>query len=341
MTADTPDWLLPCIAAMLPGQPPVASLTMSAIAGGGNNRAFHIESGSQHYFAKWYFSAPDDPRDRVRAEWDFSSFAWQHGLRRLPEPIACNARQGLSVFEFITGRRLSPSEVNRNHVSQALMFLMELNRFRDANDGQQLPNASEACFSVAEHIQCVRKRVEKLQTSANLSSVSSNATHYISEQLVPAMDRAEVAIRERIESAGQSLSEELPRRFRIISPSDFGFHNVFVDTAGNLRFFDFEYAGWDDPAKTICDFFCQIAVPAPPDCWLEFAESVARISGTEMVTRSQLLMPLFRVKWCCIVLNPLLQTGRQRREFSGGRDADISENECLARAQRVLASPIP
>jgi tyrosyl-tRNA synthetase len=29
------------------------------------------------------------------------------------------------------------------------------------------------------------------------------------------------------------------------------------------RFLDFEYAGWDGPAKLVCDFFCQPALPAP------------------------------------------------------------------------------
>ena len=30
---------------------------------------------------------------------------------------------------------------------------------------------------------------------------------------------------------------------------------------GRLWFIDFEYAGWDDPAKTVCDFFCQPGLP--------------------------------------------------------------------------------
>ena len=30
---------------------------------------------------------------------------------------------------------------------------------------------------------------------------------------------------------------------------------------GELCFLDFEYAGWDDPAKMVADFFCQPAVP--------------------------------------------------------------------------------
>ena len=39
-----------------------------------------------------------------------------------------------------------------------------------------------------------------------------------------------------------------------ISPSDFGFHNALRTNTGPV-FFDFEFSGWDDPAKTIIDFF--------------------------------------------------------------------------------------
>ena len=41
---------------------------------------------------------------------------------------------------------------------------------------------------------------------------------------------------------------------KCLSPSDFGFHNVIVEKDKILRFIDFEYAGWDDPAKMVSDF---------------------------------------------------------------------------------------
>ena len=41
-----------------------------------------------------------------------------------------------------------------------------------------------------------------------------------------------------------------------MSPSDFGFHNV-IKKKKKLFFFDFEYAGMDDPVKLISDFICQ------------------------------------------------------------------------------------
>jgi len=41
---------------------------------------------------------------------------------------------------------------------------------------------------------------------------------------------------------------------RILSPSDFGLHNT-ISEKKKLYFLDFEYFGWDDPIKLICDFF--------------------------------------------------------------------------------------
>ena len=47
---------------------------------------------------------------------------------------------------------------------------------------------------------------------------------------------------------------------RCLSPSDFGFHNSILDDNGRYYFLDFEYSGWDDPAKMVSDFFLQPAV---------------------------------------------------------------------------------
>ena len=49
---------------------------------------------------------------------------------------------------------------------------------------------------------------------------------------------------------------KLKKEEMIISPSDFGFHNV-INKNNKLFFIDFEYAGLDDPIKLICDFYCQ------------------------------------------------------------------------------------
>ena len=59
------------------------------------------------------------------------------------------------------------------------------------------------------------------------------------------------------------MDHPLDTQESVLSPSDFGFHNALLGPDGKLCFIDFEYAGWDDPAKLICDFFCQPQTPVP------------------------------------------------------------------------------
>ena len=110
-----------------------------------------------------------------------------------------------------------------------------------------------------------------------------------------------------------------PRRDRCVSPSDFGFHNALLGTDGTLKFIDFEYAGWDDPAKTICDFFCQPELPVPKSCQALFHDEIADLMEPpgRFRLRVELLLPVYRLKWCCIMLNDFLPAGNDRRRFAG------------------------
>jgi hypothetical protein len=110
---------------------------------------------------------------------------------------------------------------------------------------------------------------------------------------------------------------EITQSERCLSPSDFGFHNTIRSGDGRLRFFDFEYAGWDDPAKTICDFFCQPAVPVPNEWLPAFLQEIGgAFPGGELAERVALLLHVYQTKWCCIMLNDFLPAGNQRRAFS-------------------------
>jgi hypothetical protein len=102
-----------------------------------------------------------------------------------------------------------------------------------------------------------------------------------------------------------------------VSPSDFGFHNAFQTKRG-LVFFDFEYAGWDDPAKMACDFFCQPELPAPVSAFEGFlnATLLPEWNPEAYARRVRLLLPAYRVKWACIILNVFLSAHVARRQFA-------------------------
>jgi hypothetical protein len=125
-----------------------------------------------------------------------------------------------------------------------------------------------------------------------------------------------------------------------VSPSDFGFHNALLEPGGRVRFLDFEYAGWDDPAKLICDFFCQPRVPVPLSYFDAFARGVAESfpQPDEVVRRARLLLPAYRVKWVCIRLNEFLPTGAGRRSFAlAGEELAERQERQLAAARAALA----
>ena len=135
----------------------------------------------------------------------------------------------------------------------------------------------------------------------------------VGQELVPAWER----VRRHVLMAGMS-DEPISRADECLSPSDFGFHNAILAADGRLRFIDFEYAGWDDPAKMVCDFFCQPALPVPRKFAASFSEGVVKgMAHAEMhLRRIALLRPVYRIKWCCIMLNHFLPVGSRRRRFA-------------------------
>ena len=82
---------------------------------------------------------------------------------------------------------------------------------------------------------------------------------------------------------------------------------------GKLFFLDFEYAGWDDPAKMICDFFCQPKVPAPFECFEQVAGALGAGLGHSESLRAVPCCCCLRTgsEWCCILLNEFVPVDAQ------------------------------
>jgi hypothetical protein len=131
-------------------------------------------------------------------------------------------------------------------------------------------------------------------------------------------------------------AEFLETAQRCVSPSDFGFHNALAQPDGTPRFLDFEYAGWDDPAKMTGDFFAQLAVPVPTNFFDRFVHetTAAFPRPEELFQRARLLRPVYQIKWCCIALNVFLPVNLARRKFA---NPSLDEN-ALKRAQLTKAA---
>ena len=317
---------------------------LQSLAGGRNNRVFVIETTTRPLVLKQYFCDSESGWGRLEVEFAFARFAWEHGTRSLPEPIAMDGDRHLGLFAYVAARRLSAEDVTSQRVVEALDLFASLNAQRQSPAAAVLPPAAEACFSLAEHLATVDRRVARLQDRAGRDTgdeIDRQLHEFVAGRLRPCW--ANVQTQAAGEAAKMNLKRETPLPFehRCLSPSDFGFHNAILTDDDQLVFCDFEYAGWDDPAKLVCDFFCQVQLPVPIEHWPAVVGRVVdalKLPGWHR-ERMGMLLPVYRIKWCCIMLNEFLQEGDRRRRFADSRsESNIARRRQLEQASQYLNS---
>jgi len=301
------------------------------LAGGKNNQVFRVETATGPLLLKIYFTDAGDSRDRLGAEWAFLSRLWSLGLVDVPQPLAMIRDPHAALYSFVNGRRPLPSDIDGRAVAQAADFIIAANP--TPRDLSALALASEACLSLHDHIATVDRRVGRLQQLDPHAPLRDEATRLIDERLRPLWGRVrQVALERR---GAEDEADAVAEHEIIASPSDFGFHNALVDDGGRLTFIDFEYAGRDDPAKLVCDFFSCPEVPVP---FCHFDDFVATLAdglgfGDAFRLRCRHLLDTYRLKWACIVLNDFLPTDAARRAFSlGGQRAERCSLQLLKAA---------
>lgn len=308
-------------------------------ATGGNNRIYRVETTAGVFAAKQYFRHEGDSRDRLAAEYAFLKYASAATPGMTPRPYASNPDSGMALYEFIEGRRFSPGQVGRAEIDAAARFFRSLNS-RRASTGAELPVASEACFSLADHLALIEGRIQRLLQQGSLSGADSKTLDFL-QRLDDKWRQVAAEIRRAASSAGFDLDCRLATDRQCITPSDFGFHNALREEGGNIRFLDFEYAGWDDPAKAAADFFAQIEVPVPAEFFDYFVREIMRVfpDSESLVVRARLLRPAYRIKWCCIALNIFLPVHLARRTFANpDLDTSALKEAQLAKATQILNS---
>jgi hypothetical protein len=322
----------------------LADRTLERLSGGANNAVFRAAGPAGTFLLKQYWAHPQDPRDRFGAEVAFCRFAWRHGIRTPPRFWAGCRRERLALFEFITGRPVSPAEVDAAVVAQAERFYRQLQEVREEPGAAALPAAADACFSIAQHLQCVNRRVGRLLRVEPNSTLDREFQRFVHGDLRRRWESTRDRVRTQCVARGIALEQELRTFDRVLSPSDFGFHNALRDSVGQVRFLDFEYAGWDDPAKLVCDFFWQVEVPVPRHFLRGFAERIAEPlpDPRRVGERIELLLPVYQIKWCCIVLNAFLPEAQARRQFSSAdQHPEHQPGLQLSKARALLDEPDP
>lgn len=324
--------LIPAVERLL-GRP-VRSL--ESLHGGANSAVFRAVTDQTAVVVKQYPTLAGDVRNRLEAEFSAGSFLWNQGFRLTPQPLARNNDSQLAAYELIDGQPVPFGQHDRDMLDQAIDFLFQLKALSKSAAAADLPAASEACFSLADLIDALDHRFGILTDLKSTGEDYGGLSRFLHDQVLPWRDRLTIIAARKLESARLPRNAELAMTERILSPSDFGFHNVVRRSDGRLIFIDLEYFGWDDPVKTLSDFIYHPAMSLSEADTLYFLTRTIPLLGSEPEARVRLeaFYPLYGLKWICIMLNPFRPEYRDR--FGPEGQLSIIRRKRLDRTKRLL-----
>lgn len=317
--------------------------SIDKLSGGHNSRVYSVTDGEgRQYVAKVYPSGGPDQRERLDVEYGAFQFLTRHGVECVPRPVGLDRDARCAIYEFVAGDPVLSPTVTASEIDQAVQFLVRLDSLGSDRDSAGMPAASEACFSVQEIIESIEFRQNNLMAARGEGEVYSAFHDFLALEFVPTFRSIRNWCSSRLESQGLSADATLVRENRTLSPSDFGFHNALRRADGRIVFLDFEYFGWDDPAKTVVDFLLHPGMDLDGPLKHRFWDGVMDgFSGHKgLARRTETVYPLWGLKWCTILLNEFVPDLMAIREFAAEaqQDRGRSRERQLKKARRMLES---
>jgi thiamine kinase-like enzyme len=163
--------------------------------------------------------------------------------------------------------------------------------------------ATSACLSISDYLSVLDSRMKKIIDYSPKSRDGIDARNFLDERVIPKIEELKAQTLEKV-----SNDAPLPADKQVLTPADYGFHNILVN-GENYTFIDFEYFGRDDPARQMLDFLhhdkSREIAPRLISQFLERYNSNMKIKGFRQ--RLEILDPLVGMAWCLIYLNVLSQ----------------------------------
>ena len=161
-------------------------------------------------------------------------------------------------------------------------------------------DAAEGFLSLRQHMANVLERLSAMETEHLPHQYQAQASKLLKKLYALA---EHVNLRLEVKISSGTVEDTLNPDERCVSPSDFGFHNAIRVNTG-VRFIDFEFAGWDDPAKLCVDFVLQQRNPVHLKS-IDVASRLFPGRQTLMSSRINALTEILRLKWLCIIMGIL------------------------------------
>lgn len=302
----------------------------SELGTGTNNRLFRVElADGPPLLAKLYAR---DRWDRLGTEFPALALLAERGLVGVPRPYLRGDELLYGVYSFEPGARKAPVELDEDDARAVAGWAAALHDFGPDDAGERLGPANPACFSVAEHVALVERRLAGYE-----AALADPACH---EEVRAFADRVDVraAVGALVARATAGLGDDgagrLPREEWRLNTGDFGPHNLlFAD--GRLTVVDFEGAGWDDPARMVMGFVAHGGSDGLSRAAAEaFLATYAELRGLSATERDRYMRvgALCDSDWAAVCASAVAPEVMEPKRFAvPGFDPSAYVAACLAR----------
>ena len=294
---------------------------IKTIKSGKNSKIYIINTGKKKIILKSYYGKKTL---RIKKEFQFYRYLNKKNIKNVVTPIAFDFKKNFAVLPYIDGNKIY--KVQNKHIIQFSNFINKINQKNIHS--KKIGLAVEGINNRKNHITICQNRIDKLKLVDKKSAVKRELHLFLNKKVIPTFKVLKSRINDK--KIFYQPKYKLYKKDMIVSPSDFGFHNA-IEKKKKLFFFDFEYGGYDDPVKLICDFYCQ------PNQKVSFKQK--KIFKKLIIKKHKKykdldyliseLLPVHHLKWCCIILNEFLPSKLSIRNHAGQLKIDTLQSQLI------------
>jgi thiamine kinase-like enzyme len=210
-----------------------------------NSKVYKIKVDKDNLVVKVYNKKN---KFRIKREKIFYDYLRSIKNNNIIKPIGFNIKFNLAIYPFIKGKKIK--KITNNHIKELLNFLKQINKKKSI----KLPLAVDGIKNRDNHIKLCELKIDQMKKIKIDSLIKKQFMFFLKKKIIPKFDKIKMNYYKQ--KTFNLKKNNLLKNDMIVSPSDFGFHNI-IQSNNKFYFLDFEYAGLDDPIKLICDFYCQ------------------------------------------------------------------------------------
>ena len=261
---------------------------------GRNSQVFKLKIDQYYFLLKIY---KDKKKLRINREKIFYKYLNKSKNNNTIKPIGFNTNLNMALYPYIDGKKIK--KIKNNYIKKLVIFINQINK---KNNLVKLPYAVDGIKNRKEHINLCEKKINQMKKVKINSRIKKDFYFFLNFKIIPKFIDLKKSFFNQ--DTNYLYKTRLLKNEMIISPSDFGFHNI-IKSKNNLFFFDFEYAGLDDPVKLICDFYCQPEQSLTSLQKKKFIKNLSfkKHSSDQLEFLTKIFLPFHTLKWCCIMLN--------------------------------------